>query len=321
MDASRDAADARACGCARGGDLAGDEAFARGVRETRTAVATLNAHVVRALRELGVDAFGVSPSSEGWRTRGVGVEDEGSSDGGARVLEAAKRGRVPVIHGDVCEDLTQGTSVLSGDDIIAWCASWAVRDGSWRDVRVVFCSDVFGVYSTPPRARVVAPDDPLEPLRIASDETAVLYREIVVDDAGADDASPSWRCVRASPLRALDVDAPTSDLPAATFAVDPNVADVTGGLHAKLTRAAEIARTLSGAFPTPDVPRVFLTRAGAFAAAAAAPPRDHALDAALGRFHDPTRRTASDAHLDASTTRDFVGTSLRVARRDARAMS
>lgn len=313
---SRDAAEARACGCAGGGDARADAAFAAGVAATREAVATLNALVVDALRARGVDAVGVSPSRAGWRTRGIGVEDAAASGGGAGVLGEVKRGRVPVTHGDVCEDSTQGTSVLSGDDIVAWCAAWAVRDGSWRDVRVVFCSDVFGVYSATPSARVVVPDDPSAPLRIASDETAMLCREIVVDETEDGEASPSWRVVRASPLVALHADASASELPAAAFSLDPDVADVTGGLEAKLARAMDVARALHASLPRAPLPRVYLTRAGRFAAAADAPPRDHALDAILGRFRERDDVTSPRTAHDAPSIRDFVGTTVSV--RDAR---
>lgn len=264
------------CGCARGGDLE-DETFARGVEATRAAVRTLNGIVVDALRENGVRAVGVTPSEVGWHTRGRGAEAEASTSGRGGVFDLLRDGAVPVIHGDVVIDDVQGTSVLSGDDIVAWCARWAIEDGFATRARVVFLSDVWGVYASPPRCAPITNPSDTSALTIAPGEDAVLLREIVVDgDSDDGDASPAWRCVRAAPLVDPGRDAPLDAVPYATFKTADGVTDVTGGIEAKLAAALAIARALPGASPS-----VFLTRAGVLTAADDA--RDHALDAVLGR--------------------------------------
>ena len=90
-------------------------------------------------------------------------------------FEMCAKGFVPVIHGDVVRDAVQGTSVLSGDDIVAWCARWvAEADATAPPPRVVFCSDVFGVYAGPPKTSVVVDSDEYDvPLRVSEDEDAV----------------------------------------------------------------------------------------------------------------------------------------------------
>jgi len=301
---ARVAAEARACGCARGGDLDRDAAFARGVDETRRKVRELNELVVKELVARGVNARGVSPSAggEGWETRGPGTPASTSTSNAARdaVFELCSNGIVPVIHGDVVRDAVQGTSVLSGDDIVAWCARWvadANADANAPPPRVVFCSDVFGVYAGPPKTSVIVDSDEYDvPLRVSEDEDAVLLRDIVVADADG-----SWRCVSASPLAALNETLPSTAVPTPTFTVADGVDDVTGGVEAKLASAVAIASSLP---PTPE-PLVFLARAGAFRSSASAPARNHALDAILGR---PSTRDDDD---DDDGIDRFVGTRIR----------
>lgn len=260
----------------------------------------LNELVVSALVARGVNARGVSPSrgGEGWETRGPGTPASTSTAARDEVFEMCAKGIVPVIHGDVVRDAVQGTSVLSGDDIVAWCARWVVEaDANAPPPRVVFCSDVFGVYAGPPKTSVVVDSDEYDvPLRVSEDEDAVLLRDIVTD------ASGSWRCVSASPLARLDETLPASAVPTPTFTVADGVEDVTGGVEAKLAAAVAIASSL----PPTDEPLVFLARAGAFRASDA-PAHNHALDAILG--HPRARRTDDDDDIPAIDR--FVGTRVR----------
>jgi hypothetical protein len=165
--------------------------------------------------------------------------------------------------------------------------------------RAVFCSDVFGVYDAPPTTRIVNADvaDVAVPLRVDARETAVLLREIVVTDGASGGVGPSWRCVRASPLARLDDDVAPDVGFDATFATDDAIADVTGGVRAKLATAVDIA-----AFLPPGVPRVFIARPGVFADDASRV-SDPALDAILAF-------DAGDAP-DAVARNDFIGTALR----------
>lgn len=291
-------AEAKACGCARGGDLR-DAAFALGVDGTRAKVLELNRLVVDALRDAGVNARGMTPWREGWRTRGPGRPETSGRDEGRAVLDAVRDGVVPVIHGDVVEDVAQGTSVLSADTIVEMCAKWAMEEWPDECPRVVFCSDVFGVYDSPPTTRIINADvtDGDVPLRVNETETAVLLRDIIVDaDADASDGTRvPWRCARASPLARLAEAADAAALDA-TFAIDDAIADVTGGVRAKLTTAIAIASYLP-----PGPPRVFLARPGAFAAE---PSRvsDHALNAILAF---DARGAPDDAALN-----NFIGTAI-----------
>jgi len=293
-------AEAKACGCARGGDYETDARFQAGVDETRSKVRELNEIVVSALRARGVDAEGMSPSSEGWRTRGVGAEDETSTSGReSAVIGRARRGVVPVIHGDVVFDEKQGTSVLSGDDIVRWCARWVVDDGlvdSAKSVRCVFCSDVFGVYDAAPTCALLPRDDEdlTTPLGIAEEETATLIREIVVEDA----PSESWTCVSAARLRDVahpsrrnaETDPETADddvpePPHISLTLSSDVDDVTGGVATKLACAVSIARDVGAP--------VYITRAGDVADARDA--SSTVINHALAIMSAPLDETSDDA--------------------------
>lgn len=309
-------AEAKACGCASGGDYETDASFRAGVDETRSKVRELNDIVVSALRARGVDAEGMSPSSEGWRTRGVGAEDETSTSGReSAVIDRARRGVVPVIHGDVVFDEKQGTSVLSGDDIVRWCARWVVDDGLVdlaKRVRCVFCSDVFGVYDAAPTCALSPRDDEdlTTPLGVAEEETATLIREIIVEDA----PSESWTCVSAARLRdvahpsrrdadtaadtAADNDA-VPEPPHISLTLSSDVDDVTGGVATKLACAVSIARDVGAA--------VYITRAGDVADARDA--SSTVINHALAIMSAPMDDTSEDAR------KLFLGTVVRRAER------
>lgn len=307
-------AEAKACGCARGGDYETDARFRAGVDETRSKVRELNGIVVSALRARGVDAEGTSPSSERWRTRGVGAEDETSTSGReSAVIDRARRGVVPVIHGDVVFDEKQGTSVLSGDDIVRWCARWVVDDGlvdSAKRVRCVFCSDVFGVYDAAPTCALLPRDDEdlTTPLGVAEEETATLIREIVVKDA----PSESWTCVSAARLRDVahpsrrDADTEAAgdnddvpEPPHISLTLSSDVDDVTGGVATKLACAVSIARDVGA--------DVYITRAGDVADARDA--SSTVINHALAIMSAPMDDTNDDAR------NLFLGTVVRRAER------
>lgn len=260
------AAEARACGCARGGDVLSDETFRAGVEATRAKVRELNDIVVQALVQEGVDARGISPHDFAWRTRGVGVVESANMD----ALERARSdGAVPVLHGDVVDDSAQGTSVLSGDDIVHLCALWIQNQSGWLDgdskaaLRVVFLSNVFGCYDAPPTRDVVASEDDFDaPLEIDRAERVNLVRVIeVAPTRDVRDAPP--RVAAAAAIDDEDVDArvvsvvPLVDAfasPSTSTSTTPTRADasssirfenaptdVTGGAKAKLAAAVRVA--------------------------------------------------------------------------------
>ena len=60
-------------------------------------------------------------------------------------------GLVPVLHGDVVLDSSQNCSILSGDAIISWLSTCFHTDrGAYDDLRVIFLTDVAGVFDKAP---------------------------------------------------------------------------------------------------------------------------------------------------------------------------
>jgi isopentenyl phosphate kinase len=88
-----------------------------GISVTHRAVSSLNDEVVLALREKGVAAIGVHPLH-------VGIADKGRLVGfETRHLETMLAlGMVPVIHGDVVMDLSNGACIVSGDQLVQYLA-------------------------------------------------------------------------------------------------------------------------------------------------------------------------------------------------------
>ena len=306
-------AEARECGCARGGDATGDAAFRAGVAATRAKVRELNDVVVQALVKEGVNARGISPHVEGWRTRGVGVVEYAPMD----ALERARAdGAVPVLHGDVVDDSLQGTSVLSGDDIVEFCAIWVQKQSAWLDddsnaaprdgkgsnaaLRVAFLSNVFGCYDAPPTRDVVASEDDFDvPLEIDQGESVNLVRVIEVEPmssaAMGDDIDA--RVVSVVPLidacvvpSSTSAPSPPPPPPPPSIRFENTPTDVTGGAKAKLAAAIRVARA-SGA-------DVRVTRPGVVRAP-----------------ETPSRaiHPAVDALTGASRDYPFLGTIVRVA--------
>ncbi|XP_069110484.1 uncharacterized protein [Argopecten irradians] len=106
---------------------------------TRLSVTKLNHEVVRSLVDVKVNAIGMSAI-------GVWVADNGEifRHGVNGILELLDNGFVPVLHGDCVLDASKGCGILSGDVIIkTLCKEHLVN-------RVVFLSDVTGVFDKPP---------------------------------------------------------------------------------------------------------------------------------------------------------------------------
>jgi isopentenyl phosphate kinase len=105
-----------------------------GIFVTHRAVSSLNDEVVAALRQKEVPAIGVHPLH-------AGIADSGRLIGfETRHLEKMLAlGMVPVIHGDVVMDLSQGACIVSGDQLVRYLATnLTVR-------RVGLATDVPGV--------------------------------------------------------------------------------------------------------------------------------------------------------------------------------
>lgn len=142
------------------GGEASDARVALGVAVTRASLATLHAHVLRALTAAGVPAVTVPTFPHG-----DGVV--------SAAAEALSHGLVPVLHGDVVIDRGTGAvRVLSGDALVAllldgWLAlgppPLATAAGPAPPVRLraVFVTGADGVFSAPParlelRPRLIA---------------------------------------------------------------------------------------------------------------------------------------------------------------------
>jgi isopentenyl phosphate kinase len=115
----------------RGGATAG---HAEGIAVTHHVVSGLNAAVVAALRDQGVEAVGIHPLHVAFADGGRLVAFE------YRHLEQMLLlGLVPVIHGDVVMDCTRGACIVSGDQLVRYLAPLLAMS------RVGIATDVPGV--------------------------------------------------------------------------------------------------------------------------------------------------------------------------------
>ncbi|XP_066481759.1 uncharacterized protein [Tiliqua scincoides] len=124
------------------GALAGSEAsdsLRRGLCLTRLSVTKLNHMVTEQLVSCGVPAVSISPFGT-WKTACKNI----SEDGVCAVKDALDSGYIPVLHGDCALDSQQHCCILSGDTIIEVLAK------KLSPRRVVFLTDVNGIYSCPP---------------------------------------------------------------------------------------------------------------------------------------------------------------------------
>jgi len=115
-------------------DIGAKAGETEGIFVTHRAVSSLNAEVVRSLREKGVQAVGVHPLHTGIAQDGrlVGFETR-------HLRQMLALGMVPVIHGDVVMDLVRGACIVSGDQLVRYLAAGlAIR-------RVGLATDVPGV--------------------------------------------------------------------------------------------------------------------------------------------------------------------------------
>ncbi|KDE55436.1 isopentenyl phosphate kinase [Methanoculleus sp. MH98A] len=105
-----------------------------GVYETHTAVSSLNAAVVDALRDAGVEAIGIHPLDLGLAEDGRLVSFETR-----HIAEMTDHGIVPVLHGDVVMDRLRGSCIVSGDQLVTRLAA------ALASRRVGLATDVTGV--------------------------------------------------------------------------------------------------------------------------------------------------------------------------------
>jgi isopentenyl phosphate kinase len=170
-----------------------------GLARTRQSVRRLNALVVQALLDVGINAVAISPCFGAIPNLSFTTSpaDDDSSMAGAvrRTVELAlAAGLVPVLHGDACLMIRDGqqnddededeeeavAAILSGDTLLEWLGS-----AEWIS-RAVFLTDVDGVYTQDPKANPAA--RLVRNIAVTIDENGGV---VTVVDGGRIDASGS----------------------------------------------------------------------------------------------------------------------------------
>lgn len=142
----------------------------KGFSLTRVSCLKLHTKVVEKLIDEGVPAVGLSPCGK-WTTRDGKVVESGS----AAICDFLQADFVPVLHGDCVLDRVRGCTILSGDTVIkTLCEELQVK-------RVVFLTDVDGVYDKPPQL----PDAKLIP-NITVDKNGKITQKISTDILSCD---------------------------------------------------------------------------------------------------------------------------------------
>ncbi|XP_044303863.1 isopentenyl phosphate kinase-like isoform X1 [Varanus komodoensis] len=144
---------------ASAGSAASDN-LRQGLCLTRLSVTKLNHLVTEELVKCGVPAVGLSPFGT-WKTACKNVIHAGVE----AVRDILDAGYIPVLHGDCALDAEQHCCILSGDTIIEVLAK------TFSPKRVVFLTDVNGIYTCPPATPgaklvdsiAIAPDGNIKP--------------------------------------------------------------------------------------------------------------------------------------------------------------
>lgn len=110
-----------------------------GLSLTQDRAARLHRRVTDALRDVGLPAFSVAPSS-------AAVADDGDVDEFAAgpLLRALRGGFLPVVYGDVMMDHSRGATIASTEAVLLRLAS-ALEEGGWRVRRVLWLGTTDGV--------------------------------------------------------------------------------------------------------------------------------------------------------------------------------
>ena len=194
----------------------------QGLCKTRQSVQKLNAATVSCLIKHGVNAVGVSPGISIPNLRAHGATDNNSAKGMqdlcASIEQCLQAGLVPVLHGDaclLCDNRRAG--ILGGDTIVEGLATVWNKDKKRRSriSKVVFITDVDGVYSSDPK----------------SNDDAKLIRSLKVDRKTGDVTIERIDGNEGEDKAKLDVRGSSHHH------------DVTGGLKAKLLAAATIVQS------------------------------------------------------------------------------
>ena len=195
-----------------------------GLCKTRQSVQKLNSATVSCLIKHGVNAVSISPGISLPNLRAHGAIDNDSSAQGmqdlcASVEQALEAGLVPVLHGDACllyDNIRAG--ILGGDTIVEGLATVWNKDKKRRSriSKVIFITDVDGVYSSDPK----------------SNDDADLIRSLKVDRKTGDVT-----------IERVEGNTEKSEADSLNVSGSSHDHDVTGGLKAKLSSAVSIVQS------------------------------------------------------------------------------
>lgn len=113
-----------------------------GFAKTRLSVTKLQHTITTVFLENGIPALGISPCGSWFTSSGLVTRSAVTP-----IVELLEAGFVPILHGDCVLDDVQGCSILSGDKIIQRLVE------ELRPKRVVFLTDVDGIYDKPPEKK------------------------------------------------------------------------------------------------------------------------------------------------------------------------
>ena len=116
-----------------------------GLARTRHSVQKLNQRLVQELLAVGVKAVGISPCFGSIRHLDQPLHKQ--QELAKMVQETLRAGLVPVLHGDACL-YGSSAAILSGDTLVQMCSPLADK--------VVFLTDVDGVFSSDPKSNPLA---------------------------------------------------------------------------------------------------------------------------------------------------------------------
>lgn len=111
-----------------------------GFAQVAAAAARLNRIVTDAFLEVGVPVWATQPSASAWCTAGELI-----SLAMEPVARALAHGLVPLVYGDVALDESQGGTIISTEQILAYLAR------RLRPARIVLATTVDGVFEADPR--------------------------------------------------------------------------------------------------------------------------------------------------------------------------
>lgn len=124
-----------------GGEPAiGASELAAAASEVQAKAAELHAIVVAALREAGLPAFSIAPSSAA-----VAADARVTAFHGEPFALGLSRDLLPVTYGDVVLDRERGASILSTETVLAELARWLL-DRDWLVDRAIWLGETDGIY-------------------------------------------------------------------------------------------------------------------------------------------------------------------------------